>query len=85
MHRAGNNSAVRRRPPLDLPPLRPKDSLSMIARRYTISPSMPETTVRFTSFPRTEPPPDFIPKVLTVVHSAEEERRGCRVEGVARR
>jgi hypothetical protein len=33
---------------------------------------MSKTTVRFTSFPRTEPPPDFVSKILTVFQTCEE-------------
>lgn len=33
---------------------------------------MPKTTIRFTSFPRTEPPPHFVPDVVAVFRKAEK-------------
>jgi hypothetical protein len=32
---------------------------------------MPKSTIRFTSFPRTEPPPDFVPRLITAFRSCE--------------
>ena len=34
---------------------------------------MPATTIRFSTFPRTEPPPDFIPSIIDVFKSCEAE------------
>jgi len=41
-------------------------------RRGIISAPMAKTTVRFTSFPRTEPPPHFVSAIITAFHGCEE-------------